>query len=145
MADKTQVNIARMKAYDKVLNFEEAKHKRDKNGRFTSGGSNSTTLKAPESPLMKAAKAIAKPISQKENENLSINKTSNMMATVESELKRFDEDPDYHRKTNSTQQGLKWAKEFLGTRGENLSESELKHAIRLTRFRGRNKPEYLGN
>ena len=138
--DKTQVNLGKIKTYDKALSFEEAKHKRDANGRFTSGEN-----KAEQSPLRKAAKVISKPAPKEEGNGLSINITSNMMATVENELQRFKEDPEYRRKTKSTLQGLQWAKEFLTTRGENLSEKELSHAIRLTQFRGPNKPKYVGD
>ena len=66
----------------------------------------------------------------------------NFIATCKNELQRFKEIENYSRITRSTEKGLRWAIEFAFTCGATLTDSEIKHAIRLMTFRGQTKPAY---
>ena len=77
----------------------------------------------------------------------SINIPSNFIASCKSTLKRYSEaKSDAERRAvldRQTVQGLWWAIEFAGSlQTPYMSEAELKHAIRLTRFRGTTCPAF---
>lgn len=80
---------------------------------------------------------------------LSINIPANFIADCETTLKRFaaaKSDAERRAVLNrQTVQGLWWAIDFVSKRcTPYMSERELKHAIRLTCFRGTVRPVFQG-
>lgn len=78
---------------------------------------------------------------------LSINIPANFIASCESTLKRYNAaQTDAERRAvldRQTVQGLWWALKFVcQLQTAYMSEKELKHAIRLTHFRGTVCPEF---
>ena len=78
---------------------------------------------------------------------LSINIPANFISSCEATLKRCAcASSEAERRTAldcQTVQGLWWAIEFAGSlQTPYMSEAELKHAIRLTRFRGTTCPAF---
>ena len=79
---------------------------------------------------------------------LSINYTFNFISVTESTLRRAEEaKTDIERMgilDRQTIKGLKWSLEFVKSlKTDVLTDKELKHAIRLTHFRGNECPEYV--
>lgn len=78
---------------------------------------------------------------------LSINIPFNFVATCESTLARVETaETETARQailSRQTVQGIKWAIEFVnGLSTEYMTERELNHAIRLTYYRGANRPVF---
>ena len=79
----------------------------------------------------------------------SINIASNFIMVCESTLKRYAAaSTELEKRTaldTDTVQGLNWAIDFVQSIGRSvMTEAELKHAVRLTKFRGQRRPEFRG-
>ena len=79
----------------------------------------------------------------------SINIASNFTMACESTLKRYAAASTELEKRaaldTDTVQGLHWAIDFVESIGRDvMTEAELKHALRLTKFRGKVRPEFRG-
>jgi hypothetical protein len=79
----------------------------------------------------------------------SINIASNFIMVCESTLKRYAAASTELEKRaaldTDTVQGLHWAIDFVQSIGRDvMTEAELKHAVRLTKFRGQRRPEFRG-
>ena len=79
----------------------------------------------------------------------SINIANNFIMVCESTLKRYaaaSTELEKHAILDTdTVQGLRWAIDFVQSIGRDvMTEAELKHAVRLTKFRGKVRPEFRG-
>ena len=79
----------------------------------------------------------------------SINVVNNFIMVCESTLKRYaaaSTEPEKHAILDTdTAQGLNWAIDFVKSLDHSvMTEAELKHAVRLTKFRGKVQPEFRG-
>lgn len=81
------------------------------------------------------------------NNYASINIPANFIHSCEAELERWaNADSELKKRAildRDTPQGLRWAIDFCKSiKADFMTEAELKHAIRLTTFRGRNCPQF---
>ena len=79
----------------------------------------------------------------------SINIVNNFIMVCESTLKRYaaaSTELEKHAILDTdTVQGLNWAIDFAQSiKRDVMTEAELKHAVRLTKFRGKVRPEFRG-
>ena len=79
----------------------------------------------------------------------SINIVNNFITVCESTLKSYaaaSKEPEKHAILDTdTVQGLHWAIDFVQSiKRDVMTEAELKHAVRLTKFRGKVQPEFRG-
>ena len=79
----------------------------------------------------------------------SINIVNNFIMVCESTLRHYaaaSTELEKHAILDTdTVQGLHWAIDFVKSIGHSvMTEAELKHAVRLTKFRGQRRPEFRG-
>ena len=79
----------------------------------------------------------------------SINIVNNFIMVCESMLKSYaaaSKEPEKHAILDTdTVQGLHWAIDFVKSLDHSvMTEAELKNAVRLTKFRGKVRPEFRG-
>ena len=80
---------------------------------------------------------------------LGIDRTEYFILACKGELRRCASASSEEMKRaildGDTVQGLNWAIDFVQSIGRSvMTEAELKHAVRLTKFRGQRRPEFRG-
>ena len=80
---------------------------------------------------------------------LGIDRTENFILACKGELRRCASASSEEMKRaildTDTVQGLHWAIDFVKSIGHDvMTEAELRHAVRLTKFRGKVRPEFRG-